>query len=520
VLKKYIIIFCVLTIAISNAAAVLAAPVTITIDASIEHQTIEGLGGQMESHYEYENDTQFWDILFKDVGVSAVRLGAAMGTDLSLPIFDEEAWPVYRIAKTYGLTLFPGFVHAKPEWKSPQVINGGTLLPQYYDTYSYFMRDAITYTENATGVTVTMNSPFPEPSLGYNGDPNSPYYHTYMTAADYRDFLKVYGPIIKSSKPNVKIYVPLDWNVDSSINYANVILSDFQARQWVDGLATNGYGWSSGLTSAQNWQRFANLAAQYNINEIWVPEQGHCTTCGNPPADPAGLITAQWIHEALAIGNANIWQQWLLIDKGQYSGVGMVGFVYSKYWPCKNGVCEYSSNGITKEGYSFKQFAHWVRPGAIRIDATSPDPDILVSSYKHPTDNTFTIVAINKGSTVKTVNIYINNYGALSNLFAYRTSLTENTDYLGQISLSNNSFSYDLPNGSITTFAVVSDTPTVPPPPPLPPAPPPPSSPLSSVVKVGYNWQWLIITLVSLALAGGYLLRKKMIKTRQRSEHK
>jgi len=514
VFKKYIIIFLALALAISSSPAVLAAPVTITIDASIEHQTIEGLGGQMESHPEYENDTQFWDILFKEVGVSAVRLGGAMGIDLTLPIFEEQEWPVYRIAKTYGLTLFPGFVHAKPEWKSPQVINGGTLLPQYYDTYSYFMRDAISYTESMTGVTVTMNSPFPEPSLGYNADPNSPFYHTYMSAADYRDFIKVYGPIIKSAKPNVKIFVPLDWNVDGSITYANVILSDPQARQWVDGLATNGYGWSSGLTSAQNWQRFADLAAQYNINEIWVPEQSHCTSCGNPAADPAGIITAQWLHEALAIGNANVWQQWLLIDKGQYDSAGMVGFVHSKYWPCVNGVCEYSSNGITKEGYSFKQFAHWVRPGAIRIDAISPDPDILVSSYKHPTDNTFTIVAINKGSSLKTVNVNISNYNSLSNLFAYRTSATENSDYLGQVSVSNNSFAYDLPNRSITTFTVVSDTPIAPPPPPPGPGPLPAPTSGSSPVKVGYTWQWLIITFFSLTLTGGYLLRKKMKKTR------
>ena len=451
--KKYIAISFVLTIAISCAPAFLAPTETITINAAIEHQTIEGLGGQMESHYEYENDTEFWDLLYKDVGVSAVRLGGAMGTDFNLPIFREEAWPVYKIAKTYGLTQFPGYVHAKPEWKSPQVINGGTLLRQYYENYSHYMVDAINHIEEATGVVVTMNSPFPEPSLGYNADPASPYLHTFMSAANYRDFLKTYGPIIKSAKPDVKVYVPLEWNVHQSIKYANIILSDPEARQWVDGLATNGYGWTSGKTGAKEWQAFADLARKYNINEIWVPEQAHCTTCGNPPADPAGLITAQWLHEALAIGNVNIWQMHLLIDTGQYDKSGMKGLVYSKHWPCKFFVCEYWSNGITKEGYAFKQFAHWIRPGAIRIEAASPDPDILVSGYKHPTENTFTIVAINKGSADRTVNFEIHNYSSLSSLSAYRTSLKEDTKYLGDVSVSNNSFSYVLPEGSITTFA-------------------------------------------------------------------
>ena len=104
-LKKYIIIILALALAISSSPAIMAAPVTVTIDASVEHQTIEGLGGQMESHPEYENDTQFWDILFKEVGVSAVRLGGAMGTDLTLPIFEESEWPVYRIAKTFRLCM-------------------------------------------------------------------------------------------------------------------------------------------------------------------------------------------------------------------------------------------------------------------------------------------------------------------------------------------------------------------------------------------------------------------------------
>jgi O-glycosyl hydrolase len=337
-------------LAISDAwiADTQAAASNVSLDGSVQYQTIQGLGGQMESHAAYLNDTEFWDLLFKEVGVSAVRAGSATTSDLAsltAPIMNEEVWPVYRLAKSYGQTIFSAHIHAKPEWKSPPIINGGTLLPEFYDDYANYMVDAINIFENTAGVTINSNSPIPEPSLGANGDPSSPYLHTYMGPSGYRDFIKVYGPILKAAKPHIKIYIPLDWNVDGSINYANIILSDPEARKWVDGLATNGYGTSLGLTTPQKWQALAALAKKYNLSEIIVPEQSHC--CSNESADPAGLVMAGWLHDALAIGNVNLWQTWLLIDKGKYSRNNMRGLVYSKAWPCVNGICEFSSNGIT-----------------------------------------------------------------------------------------------------------------------------------------------------------------------------
>jgi glucuronoarabinoxylan endo-1,4-beta-xylanase len=422
----------------------------IIVDGSKQYQTIQGLGGQMESHSAYQNDTQFWDMLFKDVGVSAIRTGSSSLGDLASlnsSVMIDEVWPLYRITKGYGLTLFSAQIHAKAEWKSPMIKNGGTLLPGFYDDYANEMVEAINIYESNGGITVTLNSPIPEPSLGSNGDASSPYFHTYMSPSDYRNFLKVYGPILKAAKPYIKIYAPLDWNVDGSISYLNTIMADPDARRWIDGIATNGYGTSQGLTTPEKWKSLAALANQYNIHNIWVPEQSHC--CSNDPADPAGLVMARWLHDALALGNANIWQTQLIIDKGKYNRDNIRGLVFSRYWPPS----EFSANGITKDGYAFKQFAHWVRPGAIRVDAYSDNPDILVSSYWHPLDHTFTIVAINNGTSETTANFKVANIQGIHFLDIFRTSVNENTKGIGLVSAVNNSFSYKLPAQSITTFA-------------------------------------------------------------------
>jgi O-glycosyl hydrolase len=425
--------------------------IPVSIDASIEHQTIVGFGGQMESHPEYENDAQFWDMFFNDLGVSFVRTGAtASSLDVTEPIWAREVWPVYRYAKAYGQTEFGAGINVPLQWKSVQVKTGGTLLPQYYADFSNFFVDMLNKVEAATGVTVTNVCPFAEPSLNATPDPNGIFYRTYMSADQIREFLKVFGPIVKAAKPAVKIYTPLDWNVRGTVYYGNIILSDPVARQWVDGLASNGYGILSGVTNATEWANLWSLARQFGLTSVRVPEQAHC--CSNPRPDPAALTTASWIHDALVYGNVDAWQMQLLIDKGKYDKE-IVGFIGSRYWPCPNGVCEYAANTITKQGYGFRQFAHWVRPGAKRIDAASGDPELLVSSYKHAANGTFTIVAINMGLSPKTVRFAIQNYPSLPSLGAYRTSATENSADLGPQSLAGNAFTAVLPPQSTTTFA-------------------------------------------------------------------
>jgi len=63
----------------------------VNIDGSIEFQTIQGLGGNMESHTEYENNSQFWDLLFDDMGVSAIFTYAYLGHEVFDPV---EEFPV------------------------------------------------------------------------------------------------------------------------------------------------------------------------------------------------------------------------------------------------------------------------------------------------------------------------------------------------------------------------------------------------------------------------------------------
>lgn len=410
-------------------------PDDVTINGSIEYQTIQGLGGQMESHNPGYS-SQFWDLLFNDIGVSALLLFPFPDH----PHLDqEEVFPVLRQAKSYGVQHFyVSFSSPKAEWKDSK----NRLLPKYYDDYANYFVWYFNYIKNSTGVAITDMAAFNEPSW-YTSD----FWRCLISATEYINFLKIAGPIIREGNISVKIHAPNDLDVKHSISYANTILSDPIASDFVDILSSHGY--SGSKSSPQYWRTFASIAQAYN-KETACTENLHC--CGNPGPHPSGIHTAKWIHRAFTDGNAIAFHWWEMLEMGRHRDHR--GFVYSKDWPpAKDGPgTEFSTDGITKYGYAFKQFARWVRPGAIRVEANSNDPNILVSAYTHSTNNTFTIVAINDSTTDKTVNFDIKSPKSISGLTAYRTSATENSIDLGKVSVMSSTFTYSLPKKSITTF--------------------------------------------------------------------
>lgn len=426
---------------------------TVNVNGSEIHQTIEGLGGLMENHLGYEKNTQFWDLLFNDIGVSALRIHGWV--DFETNPYIEESVGVAREAKNHGVRTFAFDAGPPPQWKvgpngEPGALAGGTLKPEYYDKYSNYLLDHIKWFRDNAGIDINYIVPFGEPNWLNKYDPNGVWAYCYMTETAYRDFLKVMGPIFRKANSPVKICAPVGNRVPVTISYGKTIFSDPISRQYVDIFATNSYEWPYS-TNAQSWQQLHDLAEQYGKTDIMNWEVCHAS--GQMPApDAAGIYTATWVHEGLVYGNVKVYYWWLMVDKGKYSAGGIRGFVYSKDWPCKDGVCEFNSDGITKQGYAFKQFAHWVRPGSIRVGAGSSDSHVLASAYKHPTDNTIAIVAINDDNSSKTVSFNIANLVQISGLNVFRTSETEDSAPLGSVSVKGNSFVYTLPQKSITTF--------------------------------------------------------------------
>ena len=106
-------------------------------------------------------------------------------------------------------------------------------------------------------------------------------------------------------------------------------------------------------------------------------------------------------------------------------------------------------NGLIKgkKYYVSKQFYRYIRPGAVRVGASSANSNVFVSAFEHAGAGTHTIVLANTSTSAQSVTVGGANLPASFTI--YRTSASENAlnagDYAAGSPLS-------LPARSITTL--------------------------------------------------------------------
>jgi O-glycosyl hydrolase len=336
-----------------------------------------------------------------------------------------------------GVRVFYATVRNPPAaWRT-----GCTLGAEYYDDYAQYIVAYIDSVEAATGTTVTHFSAFTEPEKCWSNFPN-----TTMSATSLCDFVKVMGPIVRSARPDLKFVAPYTAELTSALAYAQTLLSDNTAKQYVDYIGSSQYNWVTGSkSSCAAWKNLADLARHHG-KPTFCCEASHDGTNWSPAGD--GVITARWLQAALVYGNVSVFNWWALLDRGSEPG-STPGLFYSKDWP----VGQHSSDGITKIGYGFKQFSHWIRPGAVRIQATADTNYVFPAAFKHADSSSLTIVAINHTSQARNARVTLTGVSALSNLEAHRTSASENCIDAGAVAVNNSAFSFVLPARSTTTFS-------------------------------------------------------------------
>ncbi|UED88735.1 RICIN domain-containing protein [Streptomyces profundus] len=97
------------------------------------------------------------------------------------------------------------------------------------------------------------------------------------------------------------------------------------------------------------------------------------------------------------------------------------------------------------------QFARFVRPGYVRIEATAnPASNLYVSAYRGGESNVV-VVAINKGTSAVNQQFSLANTSASSATY-WLTDASRNVAPQGTVNVSNGSFTAALPARSITTF--------------------------------------------------------------------
>lgn len=379
----------------------------ITIDPSVRYQTIDGFGGHgaMVPWWEpgpYYNQ-EFLDNLIDNLGLTIIR-------NQYYPPAEAYHWndqkkylqALQQKAGASGepLTVFATFWSAPASMKTNGDLKwGGHLKPSSYTEFGQYANSCIK-THRDAGIELDVLSLQNEPHVivFYNS--------CVYTAEEYRDMLKVAGPIIHNAYPSVELCGPermadwTQWDVElddgtvSARNYEAKVLADATARKHLDILAFHGYHngdndiptrithFDGADTVATIWGQISRLA-QARDKRIWMTETGAWEHSWEGAMQMAATMLV-----TLKYGRVSAWVWWQLSEPGRNK--------HSLFLDRQPGA----------RFFAAKHFYRYIRPGAITIDSkVADDSQLGAIAFIHPEERTLTMVIINLAGETKTIDL-------------------------------------------------------------------------------------------------------------------
>jgi O-glycosyl hydrolase len=251
--------------------------------------------------------------------------------------------------------------------------------------------------------------------------------------------------ILKANYPDVKVFGSEGMlEMEAADNnwqwfYHKQILDSAAARANVDILAVHGYSDgvapTSGSTLGHLWQSHKQHFADPMGKKQWMTEtSGYLDAWLGSSDQPGAFSLGLDMLSALNNGNVAGWVWWQGSENpGSTGGVGEFALM----------------NGLVKgkKYYVSKQFYRYIRPGAVRVGASSTNSSVFVSAYEHAGAGTHTIVLANTSTSAQSVSL--GGTGLPASFTVYRTSSSENSVNAGEYATGS---ALSLPARSVTTL--------------------------------------------------------------------
>lgn len=343
----------------------------------------------------------------------------------------DDAWSAPGFMKTNdsesgGGTLcgVPGTSCSSGDWRQAYA----NYLVQYIKDYA------------SSGVPVSHVGFVNEPSFAAS------YSAMVMSGAQMADFIKILGPTIKNAGLSTKI-VCCDsegWNLASGD--VGAITADSTALSYVNNFSSHGY--TAAPTSPIN-------TAGKNIWETeWSTFDG-LDNNWDDGSDASGFTWAQHIYTGLTSANLSAFLYWWgMIGSGTTDNEGLLQLT--------------SSGSVTTSGrlWAMANYSRFIRPGAIRIGASSGDSNLQVSAYRN-TNGSLAVVVLNTSSSSIAASYLLQGTSVANGAVVtpYLTNSSNNTTAQATTSVSGGSFSATIPARSLVTYSIpasssVTPTPT------------------------------------------------------------
>ena len=424
-------------------AALPAADVTVTLDAAQRFQTIQGFGSTQRL-FDDPHVTDTFDASTGRAAVSAVPPAADRTKILDALYVD------------LGLTR----VRIHPEGLEPVNDNADPFSPDLSKfsfgnraadghiaaVKSLLTRGVTTYFASPVVVETWMNESNPDEyvewamvmlrhwreqglEMPYYSILNEPGYYvggTPWSGAWLRDVAKKLGAKLAAENFRTRLVVSEDATPLAAYGRIQTVLADPEARKYVGALAYH-------LYARGGEDQIAQLGKQYGI-PVWMTEY-------STPDDWRAWATVmqQLLGDDDVSAIDYMWGYFGDWDRSQLIRLRLSGSTYVGF-------------DFTKQYYVMGQYSRYVRPGAVRVAATSSDPEVKVVAFM---DGAKPIVVVtNLGTRDHTVRFELGSVGVCGGqLQAVRTSEGESWSALPDITLDQPRFAAPAKSGSVTTFA-------------------------------------------------------------------
>ncbi|MEM7680496.1 MAG: glycoside hydrolase family 30 beta sandwich domain-containing protein [Planctomycetota bacterium] len=393
----------------------------INVDPATTYQTMTGFGASMsessawlitERMNQAQRDALMTDLFDADQGIGINYLRVPMGasdfalspytyndqpgnqpdidqSDFSLARDDAYVVPALQAATAVNPDLLlMGTPWSPPAWmKDSGQLNGGTLLPQYYDSYAqYFVKFVEGY--EARGLNVhaitTQNEPLFEPSN---------YPSSGMSSAQQAAFIgDALGPAFDAAGIDTKIIAFdhnwIDWQ------YPVDVLNDPEANQYTAGAAFHGY---AGNVDQQSLFRNAHPDREVHYTEI----------TGGDFAPNFGDNLLYSFTESI-IGATRNWATTSL-----YWNVALNEDGGPRLFPgsdcCRGMVTIDDDTGLVtfnEEYYAYAHASKFVQRGAVRIASDSFDNVFESVAFENP-DGSRVLIGVNLGGVGRNIDVVV-----------------------------------------------------------------------------------------------------------------
>ncbi|GAB2976132.1 hypothetical protein GCM10023080_045920 [Streptomyces pseudoechinosporeus] len=435
----------------------ITAATTATIDGSTRLQPIDGFG--FSEHFgradimrgsqglSAQKQREVLDLLLSPstgAGLSILRLGIDSGiqpTDPGGPnatpkhVWDRDdngqVWLAQQ-AKSYGVTRFYADAWTAPGYMKTNGTdaNGGTLCGlsgascasgDWRKAYAgYLVQWAKFYGQE--GISIT--------DLGFTNEPDwtATYDSMRLTPAQAVEFTKVFGPIANAAGHKVVCCDSFGWNQQK--NYSRAIEADPTARNLV---ATHaGHTYASPVDGPLPTQKRTWMSE-------WSPDGTTWKETWDDGSGYDGFTVASAVHDALTKGNTNGYIYWYGASTGTTRG--MIQLDGDNY-------------RVSKRLWAIANYSRFIRPGATRIGATTPDGNLKLSAFRN-SDGSVTVVALNAATSATQVSYSLQNIGFTSGTATpYLTNGSSSTAQQSAVPVTGGSLNATVPARSLVTYTI------------------------------------------------------------------